>query len=418
MAKPTFKPWERVITDIRLVPKMVILMVFSTMLIVAKQLGDASTFYQALLDVSQNPEVAQAHYDEYIMSMVWQTIAMIVIFVGILLFTARIMLRQTDYISGAIQSLANRNLSVPIELNCKDEYGDLARELEKTRCQLQDVIKLQVGSSQELATLSEVMTIAMSETRDSAKEEFVEIDQLATAMSQMSSAAHTVAENAKAASILTEQATSKAQTGQDYVQGSVLKMRELSSDMAKSAEAITEVEERVAAISNVVGTIQGISEQTNLLALNAAIEAARAGEAGRGFAVVADEVRNLAQNTQKATVEIQDMISYLQASANSAVELMEKSVVEAAEGVSLVSSAGSELGGIVDQVKQINGMNYEIADAAGEQTNVAEEMNTNLSNVKELVEASVEVITELLETAEMMESNVAELDQKISSFKV
>jgi methyl-accepting chemotaxis protein len=413
-----FKPWERVITDIRLIPKMVILMVFSTLLIIAKQLGDASTFYQALLDATQHPDVAQQYYDEYIMTMVWQTIGMIIIFIVILLFTARIMLRQTEYISRSIQTLASRNLSDPIELDCKDEYGDLARELEKTRRQLQDVIKLQVGSSEELASLSEVMSIAMSETLDSAKEEFNEVDQLATAMSQMSSAVQTVAEHAQTASGLTEEATSKAQTGQDYVQGSMFKMKDLSHNIAQSAEAITEVEERVAAISSVVGTIQSISGQTNLLALNAAIEAARAGEAGRGFAVVADEVRSLAQRTQKATVEIQDMIGFLQTSANAAVELMEKSVVEAAEGVSLVSSAGTELSGIVEQIKQINVMNFEIADAAGEQTTVANEMNSNLSNVKELVEASVEVVTELLETAQMMENNVAELDQKISSFKI
>ena len=167
-----------------------------------------------------------------------------------------------------------------------------------------------------------------------------------------------------------------------------------------------------------VGTIQGISEQTNLLALNAAIEAARAGEAGRGFAVVADEVRNLAQRTQQATVEIQDMISHLQSSANSAVGLMEKSVVEAAEGVDLVTNAGSELDGIVSQVNQINDMNFQIATAAGQQSSVAEEMSVNLTNVRELVEASVVVVGELLETSQLMESNAQELDGKIKQFKV
>lgn len=194
----------------------------------------------------------------------------------------------------------------------------------KTRVQLNDMIKTQVASSDELFALTEVMTISMSETKDSAQEEFNEIDQLATAMSEMTSTVQTVAEHAQSASSLTEQASGQALTGQKFVQGSVSKMSELSSDIAASAAAVNQVEERVDSIGSVVGTIQGISEQTNLLALNAAIEAARAGEAGRGFAVVADEVRNLAQRTQQATVEIQDMISHLQSSANSAVELMEK----------------------------------------------------------------------------------------------
>ncbi|ASA56241.1 methyl-accepting chemotaxis protein [Vibrio gazogenes] len=418
MTKLAFKPWERVITDIRLVPKMVMLMVFSTILIVAKQLWDASVFYSALLDATHNVEVAQQNYEAYITQVVWQTLLLIVVFIVLLLFAARVMLRQTQFISDAIKTMANRDLSEPVEMECKDEYGDVARELEKTRRQLQDMIKLQITSSQELSGLTEVMTISMSETKDSAQEEFNEIDQLATAMSEMSSTVHTVADHAQSASSLTEQASSRAKTGQEFVQGTVLKMRDLSSDISESAQAVNQVEERVVAIGSVVGTIQSISEQTNLLALNAAIEAARAGEAGRGFAVVADEVRNLAQRTQQATVEIQEMISQLQSSANSAVELMEKSVVEAADGVELVANAGNELDGIVEQIQQINDMNFQIASAAGQQSGVAEEMNQNLTNVRELVEASVSVVGELLETSEIMQNNAGELDQKITSFKV
>ena len=129
-------------------------------------------------------------------------------------------------------------------------------------------------------------------------------------------------------------------------------------------------------------------------------------------------MRNLAQRTQQATVEIQEMITQLQSSANSAVELMEKSVVEAAEGVELVTNAGSELDGIVGQVNQINDMNFQIATAAGQQSSVAGEMNQNLTNVRELVEASVTVVSELLETSEIMQQNAEELDKKITSFKV
>lgn len=418
MARMAFKPWERVITDIRLVPKMIMLMVFSTVLIIGKQLWDAGTFYDSLLAATQNAEVAQKHYDDYLVQVVWQTGLMIVVFVVLLLFAARIMLRQTQYLSEAINQMARRDLSEPISMDCKDEYGDVARELEKTRLQLQELIKTQVNASQELTALTEVMTMSMSETKESAQEEFNEIDQLATAMSEMSSTVQAVAEHAQNASSLTENASHQAGTGQQFVKQTIGKMSELSKDIAASAEAVNQVEERVVAIGSVVGTIQGISEQTNLLALNAAIEAARAGEAGRGFAVVADEVRNLAQRTQNATVEIQDMISHLQASANSAVNLMEKSVVEAADGVELVTNAGRELDGIVQQVQQINDMNFQIATAAGQQSSVAEEMNQNLTNVRELVEASVTVVSELLETSEIMQSNAEELDRKITVFKV
>ncbi|WP_394152957.1 methyl-accepting chemotaxis protein [Vibrio maritimus] len=418
MTTLAFKPWERLITDVRLVPKMLMLMIFSTVLLVGKQLWDASTFYDSLLAATQNEAIAQQHYEAYLVQVVWQTALMIVLFVALLMFAAKTMLKQTNYLSDAIKRMADKDLTVPVIMDCKDEYGDVARELERTRAQLQDIIKTQVATSQELATLTEVMTLSMSETKESSQEEFQEIDQLATAMSEMSSTVQTVADHANNASQLTEQASGQAETGQRFVQGTVTKMSELSNDISASAAAVNQVEERVESIGSVVGTIQGISEQTNLLALNAAIEAARAGEAGRGFAVVADEVRNLAQRTQQATVEIQEMISQLQSSANSAVELMEKSVVEAADGVELVTNAGTELDGIVSQVNQINDMNFQIATAAGQQSSVAEEMNQNLTNVRELVEASVVVVTELLETSEMMQNNAAELDSKIQSFNV
>ncbi|MCY9805602.1 methyl-accepting chemotaxis protein [Vibrio scophthalmi] len=418
MTTMAFKPWERVITDIRLVPKMALLMVFSTLLIVGKQLWDANTFYDSLLMVTDSAEVAREHYEAYLVQVVWQTMLLIGVFVVILLFAARVMLRQTHYLNEAIKKMASGDLSSPILLQCKDEYGDVARELEKTRSQLQELIKVQLSSSQELAGLTEVMTLSMSETKESAQEEFEEIDQLATAMSEMTSTVQTVADHAQSASSLTESASTQAATGQRFVQDTVSKISELSQDISASAQAVNEVEESVDAIGSVVGTIQGISEQTNLLALNAAIEAARAGEAGRGFAVVADEVRNLAQRTQQATIEIQEMISQLQSSASSAVGLMEKSVVEAAEGVELVTNAGTELDGIVLQVNQINDMNFQIATAAGQQSSVAEEMNQNLTNVRELVEASVTVVGELLETSEIMQQNAEELDKKISAFRV
>lgn len=533
MSTIAFRPWERLVTDIKLVPKLVMLMVFSTVLLVTKQLWDANTFYQSVITIqkeraqesaiasaelvngilnhkpngkdlageaiavqakawakgnyiyvidrdsgevfghqsarsisslsasidngsslkqmisglssqsayslndetryefavkvpnhnwvvvaSQTSESAELYYQDYLFQVIWQTIVMIVAFMVILLSASNIMLRQMRYLNSSMKEIAAQNLSEPVEMNCKDEFGDLARELNKTRLQLKSVVENQLSASQELSSLTEIMTISMEGTKEAAQEEFVEIDQLATAMSEMSATVQNVADNARNASAETEQAQAQAKIGQEFVEGTIVKIQALSGDIAASAEVVNQVEERVVSISSVVETIRGISEQTNLLALNAAIEAARAGDAGRGFAVVADEVRNLAQSTQGATVEIQEMITQLQNSANQAVDLMEKSVVEAAEGVELVTNAGAELDRIVNQVNNINEMNFQIASAADQQSSVAAEMDQNLTNVRELVEASVVVMTELTETSEEMQKNAEELEAKMKVFKI
>ncbi|KLV02213.1 chemotaxis protein [Photobacterium aquae] len=533
MTEMVFKPWEKGLTNIRLVPKLVLLMVFSTVLLIGKQLWDAHTFYQSVVSISQDrakeqalstaamlkkvlatgpqgealaesliqaqsaamsqdaflyiverdsqqvfghpsgqslaalganvdgagtqaslfagltgnramtldnhqrfefavalPEhnwlvvasqpasVAEAYYQQYLVQIAWQTAAMIVAFMVILLGGSSVMLRQTHYLMASIKRLAERDLSQPIVMPCKDEYGDLARELETTRVQLREVICNQREAAGELSGLAEVMSISMVETKESAQEEFVEIDQLASAMSQMNSTVQTVAGHAREASVATAGTSDQALQGQQFVSQTISTIQLLSQDITQSAGAVSQVEERVEQIGSVIVTIQGISEQTNLLALNAAIEAARAGEAGRGFAVVADEVRSLAQRTQTATVEIQQMIASLQGSAQQAVGLMEQSVVEAAESVELVTNAGGELDKIVEQVQQINDMNFQIASAAEQQSTVASEMSQNLTNVRELVEASVVVVSELAETSDTMQDHASELERKIQAFQV
>ena len=194
-------------------------------------------------------------------------------------------------------------------------------------------------------------------------------------------------------------ASTVAQEGSDFVDATISSINSLSSNIDSSSNAVNNVEFKVAGIGSVVDTIRSISEQTNLLALNAAIEAARAGEAGRGFAVVADEVRNLAKRTQDATIEIQSMIEQLQKSAQDAVNLMGKSVQEADVGVNLVTQAGSKLSGIVSKIKHISEMNIQIASTAEQQTTVTSKINESLEQVKEVVDGSMAVFNEVTDMA-------------------
>lgn len=530
MATLEFKAWEKWLTNLKLTPKLILLMVFSTLLLIGKQLWDAELFYQSVIATQQNKvqqlaqsnalmltslaatntqssalnssqlstemskhsvyvveykndnvlvesklnqvisinqpleegltlsqllrdtklnnqpftrqdndgygyivklpalklavisyqtnALAAGYYQQYLGQIVWQTSLMVVIFVVVLLLASRIMLRQIGGLKRSIQAFANNDLSQPIAMRCSDEFGELSRELEQSRCQLKAVLIAQRQAATTLSQSAEVMSLMMEQTKESSQEEFAEIDQLASAMAEMTSTVQTVAGHARDASNATLNTSEQAATGQQFVSRTMMTINQLSNDITQSAAAVNQVETRVDKISSVIVTIQSISEQTNLLALNAAIEAARAGDAGRGFAVVADEVRNLAQRTQTATVEIQDMIAQLQQSAQQAVSLMERSVIEADEGVDLVTSAGGELNKIVEQIQGINDMNFHIAAAAEQQSAVADEMNINLTNVRELVDGSVGVVTELAQTSIDMQHQVNDLEAKIDIFKV
>ena len=261
----------------------------------------------------------------------------------------------------------------------------------------------------DLTEVSEHLGICMEIINDSMQEEFGQIEQLATAMNQMTATVKEVASNAGSASSSTTEASDVAQEGSKFVDATIATINSLSNNIGASSDAVNSVEVKVEGIGSVVDTIRSISEQTNLLALNAAIEAARAGEAGRGFAVVADEVRNLAKRTQDATVEIQGMIEQLQVSAQAAVSLMGKSVNEADVGVDQVTQAGTKLAGIVEKVHHISDMNYQIASAAEEQTTVAADINENLDQVKEVVEGSVTVLQEVTEMADAISAHAKAL---------
>ncbi len=397
---------EKKFANLSLLQKWLAMFVFALLLFVLQRVTLGVLLDVETVQAASDPVALVNSYN------LWSSLIVAVLFFVVLLLVIKAIKKQIKVTNLQLTAaMADGDLSSCLAHLSKDEIGGLARLVcEKTAIK-QAEIKEQLKGAGELTEITEHLSICMEIINDSMEEEFGQIDQLATAMTEMTSTVREVSDNATSASSSTAEASKVAEEGNQFVDATITTINSLSSNIGASADAVNSVEERVEGIGSVVDTIRSISEQTNLLALNAAIEAARAGEAGRGFAVVADEVRNLAKRTQDATVQIQGMIEKLQQSAQDAVGLMGKSVREADVGVEQVTQAGETLSGIVDKVQHISDMNYQIASAAEEQTTVAAEINESLDQVKEVVEGSVTVLKEVTEMADTISQHAKDLNQ-------
>ncbi len=411
-------PLERRMSNIRLVPKVVLLMVFSTLLLLAKLWFDASNLEATLLSEGIDAAMANTIADRLLWTGLVETALMGVVFVVLLLTGSRLMVKQVHYLVGLLERFANKDLSHSVLLKSRDEFGDIAKAVAHSQENLKEVFGTQRAACKELNEIASQVTLCMDEANEAINEEFTQIEQLASAMSQMVGAIREVANHAEQASHATAETSQLAEEGCRCVAATVNTIDTLSGNIQRSSTVVNEVEHGVDRIGSVVDTIRSISEQTNLLALNAALEAAHAGEAGRGFAVVASEVRELANRAQAATVEIQKMIEQLQGNARQAVGLMAESVQQADKGVEQVTQAGTQLDTIVQRVQGVADMNRQIAAASEQQSSVAEEMNANLEQVKQVVEGSVVVLRELKDASELVEHHSQTLDSHIQAFKL
>ncbi|WP_026279798.1 methyl-accepting chemotaxis protein [Thioalkalivibrio sp. ALJ16] len=275
-----------------------------------------------------------------------------------------------------------------IEAPRNDGIDRLARLFNAFIERLQTMVSEMVEHAGELGDSAGTLHRVAQETNQEVRQQQARLGQVATAMNQVSASAEEIARNAHTASEAADQAEEQTRTGSQVVDGTVRTMRELASDIAAANEQVATLQAESEGIGSVLDVIRGIAEQTNLLALNAAIEAARAGEQGRGFAVVADEVRTLATRTQDSTTEIQAMIERLQAGARTAATAMERSREKGASGVDEAARAGEALQAIQSAVERIRGLNNEISAAVSQQAAVAREVDGTLTEVSQGAEVT------------------------------
>ncbi|WWF28093.1 methyl-accepting chemotaxis protein [Pseudomonas trivialis] len=284
----------------------------------------------------------------------------------------------------AAEEIAEGNLTRPIKVDGNDEAGRLLAAMAKMQEKLRDTLQRISGSATQLASAAEELNVVTDESARGLTRQNNEIEQAATAVNEMTSAVEEVARNAVSTSEASRNATASAGDGRDLVQETVSAIERMSGDVQATATLIGELANESRDIGKVLDVIRGLADQTNLLALNAAIEAARAGEAGRGFAVVADEVRALTHRTQQSTSEIERMIGSIQSGTEHAVDSMRNSTERAESTLSIAKGAGLSLDTINTAIVEINERNLVIASAAEEQAQVAREVDRNLVNIRDL----------------------------------
>lgn len=323
-------------------------------------------------------------------------------------------------ISDRIQNIAegDGDLTIRIDIARKDELGELAGHVNRFMGKLQHLISDIRLNTDDVSTSAETLLEVSSSSQKAADEQCHAITMVVAAVNELTVAIQEVARNTGETAQNARNANQITTQGQERIRLAVERVQSLASRISQTAEIMVRLESEAKNVTSVIDVIRGIAEQTNLLALNAAIEAARAGEQGRGFAVVADEVRTLASRTQQSTEDIQGMLGQLQSGVQHAVESMNASTAMTTEAVTSASEAGESLAGIGSAVQNITNMAIQIATAAEEQSTVTAEIDKSLVEINQLAMTTSEDATRTANASQRLNQLSSSLRQLLGNFRV
>ena len=358
--------------------------------------------------------------DAIFYSVIMVILVILVTSVVIVLTIQKLLTGPLNKIVVAMDEIANGegDLTKTININTNDELGQLSRSFNAFVANCREIIAQSNQTTSEVMSGADQVTDRMSEFADNVNLQKGYIEQIAAAATEMTNTIHGISDNAQMALNYATEATNESSEGTKLAQNAANLMNELSGEVTRASDVVTELHENSNSIAEVLAVIKGIAEQTNLLALNAAIEAARAGEQGRGFAVVADEVRTLASRTQDSTGDIEEIISKLQQSAANAVEAMTVGKDKTDTGVTLINEVNDKLIHINEAISLIEEQSNATASATREQASASEEITQQTVTVHELADSSAKQTQEIAAQSSQQRQITFELNQTLSRFKV